>query len=117
MTIPAHLAGGYLAIKLIDKINPNIGLGEGGVLMLGLVGSVLPDIDFFFSKYIRDHHSTIPHTPLFWLAMYSFIYLIGILFTGLTQTLYCSSVVENYLPYDYTSRFSACWRITRRINA
>ena len=77
MTLPAHISGGYLVIKLVNKINPNLGYDSSGLIIAAVVGAVFPDIDFFFFKYFKDHHNSIPHTPLFWLSAYIIVYLMG----------------------------------------
>ncbi len=39
-----------------------------------LVGTLLPDIDTQFFKYLKDHHNSISHAPLFWLTLISVVY-------------------------------------------
>lgn len=75
MTLPAHLAAGYLAVKLVNKTSPSLKLNSLG-LMAGIAGAILPDIDFFFFRYIKDHHNSWLHIPLFWLGLYLLIYII-----------------------------------------
>ena len=74
MTLPAHLSGSYLGFILVDKVHPEFGFNTDGLLITGILGSIFPDVDFFFSKYVKDHHDSLLHSPLFWLVIYIFIY-------------------------------------------
>lgn len=70
MTLPAHVAGGYLALKVTTNIVPGLGLTEPEMLLVTILGSVLMDIDVFFYKEMRDHHNSLLHTPLFWVLIF-----------------------------------------------
>lgn len=78
MTLPAHLAAGYLAIKLVDNINPSLGFGANELLLAGVVGSALPDVDFVFFKHIKDHHNSWFHAPSFWMFICLILILISL---------------------------------------
>lgn len=69
MTTPAHMAGGYLAAKAM-------GLNEPIALALAVFFSVLPDIDYFWSKASDDHHHLV-HTPFFWFGLGGIFLLIS----------------------------------------
>jgi len=75
MTLPAHLAGDYLALKITDRIGNN-SLTTPFFISVGMIASVLPDIDVFSSRLLKDHH-TVLHTPLFWLGTFIVLFLIG----------------------------------------
>lgn len=70
MTIPAHAAGGFLILQVIDKINPGFGLREPKILLAGVLGSILVDVDAFFYEELKDHHNSLLHTPLFWALVF-----------------------------------------------
>jgi len=76
MTLPAHMAGGYLALRLANKINPKLGLSTPLVFAIGLGAALLPDIDAFSSVYLKDHHS-FTHAPLFWVLIFISLCLVG----------------------------------------
>ena len=69
----AHLPAGYLTTRLLLRRRrlPD-GIGRR-LLALGLVASVLPDLDLFYF-YLIDarqtlHHEYWPHLPVFWAAL------------------------------------------------
>lgn len=68
----SHLPAGYLLSKAI--LARKKAKGYGLFLWLGLVASVLPDLDmlyfYFVDKRQHLHHSYWPHIPAFWLAMF-----------------------------------------------
>lgn len=81
----AHVSSGYLVGKLIQNINsqPNYKLLFYSIL----VGTIFPDLDIFFFRYIKDHHDSPLHTPFFWLLICTFIYLYGtIIFSSILKT-------------------------------
>lgn len=81
MTLPAHLAGGYLAIQLASELKPELGLGNDTLyIFVGLIGAILPDLDGFFFKYLKDHHKSPLHAPLFYLVIFTLIYSLDKLF-------------------------------------
>ncbi len=71
MTLPAHIAGGYLALKIANRIDPNFGFEQNSLMLVGIMGALIPDVDYVFFKNIKDHHNGIPHSPLFWILMSS----------------------------------------------
>lgn len=106
MTLPAHLSGGYIAINLVDKINPSLELGSGCLLFAGLIGSVLPDIDFVFFKYMKDHHNSWPHTPLFWIAIYLIFFSIGIFLRNQIIQNYSTALIIGILTHLFLDWFN-----------
>lgn len=80
MIIPAHLAGGYLALKLADKLQPEMGFYNNEMMVIGILGAILPDIDSFRFKYIKDHHDSFTHLPLFWILAFILVFGLEILF-------------------------------------
>ena len=74
----AHLPAGYLLTKYIQKAT-----GKRKYIWLGLIASILPDIDLFYFYLIdskqTNHHDYFTHFPMFWglMLFYSvgFVYL------------------------------------------
>lgn len=68
----AHLPAGYLATRYILDRHPAPRPLRRRLLALGMVASVLPDLDllwFYFVDHRRQvHHAYLPHLPLAWLA-------------------------------------------------
>lgn len=68
----AHVPAGYL---LVRRIGPRLATGRTGaprLMVLGLLGSIFPDIDLFYF-YLADgrqtlHHDYWTHIPAFWLC-------------------------------------------------
>jgi len=77
MTLPAHLAGGYLALKASSALLPQATPDKSIFLIAGILGAILPDIDTFRFRYIKDHHDSLSHTPLFWVLISLLIYGLG----------------------------------------
>jgi len=61
----AHLPAGYLFTKYIQKTT-----GYKKYTWLGILGSVLPDLDLIYFYYFSDrsvsHHEYLTHMPVFW---------------------------------------------------
>src|SRR3989339_965647 len=76
MFLPSHLAGGCIAVYLVDKTFRLPGKKAKAVTAGILTGSVFPDIDALFFSSIKDHHDSWLHTPLFYifLALTLFVY-------------------------------------------
>lgn len=106
MTLPAHISGGYIALNLVNKINPSLGLATGNLLVVGLIGSVLPDIDFVFFKYMKDHHNSWPHAPLFWIAIYLIFFSIGIFLRNQIIQNYNTALIIGILTHLFLDWFS-----------
>ncbi len=70
MIFTSHIAGGYLAVKLVSKLKSQPLLRKSGFLMIGIAGAVVPDADYFFYTHIKDHHNSLLHSPMFWLFCY-----------------------------------------------
>ena len=84
MTPVAHLSSGYLVYEYVLATTS----AEGGLLFsVALAGSMAPDIDGLFGSKMKDHRSTVFHSPLIWLALYAGLHL-----TSLT-------VIPNATPY------------------
>lgn len=67
----AHLPAGYLLTKFIQKIT-----GTKEYTRLGLLASVLPDIDMLYFNFIssgKSHHEFITHMPVFWFLIMFFV--------------------------------------------
>lgn len=73
----AHLPAGYLLTKILSPtFRPDQRLG---LWFCGLVGSVLPDIDFllfYLEGGVRNHRLYPTHWPLFWLGLWVAVSLI-----------------------------------------
>lgn len=71
----AHLPAGYLATRLILHRQPVPEPLCRRLLALGMMASVLPDLDllwFFFASDRRQvHHAYLPHLPLAWIALFA----------------------------------------------
>lgn len=107
MIFPAHLVGGYLAIKIANKINPNLGLLNNGLIITGLVGSVLPDVDLFFFKNLKDHHNSWFHAPLFWVSVYATITIFSLITKNQTIMSYSTALIIGVLVHIFLDWFSA----------
>jgi membrane-bound metal-dependent hydrolase YbcI (DUF457 family) len=92
MVLPGHLAGGYLASKLIVYLFPNALLGglttpeSTALTIIAILASELPDLDlirFYFEQKkngkarIKDHREYFSHAPSFWLFISATIALFG----------------------------------------
>jgi len=106
MTLPAHISGGYLALNIVNKINPNLGLSTNGLIIAWLVGSVLPDIDFMFFKYVKDHHNSWPHAPLFWIAIYLTVLTPGFILKNQIIKGYSTALIIGILIHLFLDWFS-----------
>jgi inner membrane protein len=64
----AHLPAGYIATKKLQK---KINLNK--FLWIGLVASVLPDIDLLWFYFVdhrqTEHHEYFMHSPIFWMIV------------------------------------------------
>lgn len=80
MTFPAHFASGYLAYKITTNAQAFSALDNYLILAAAMLGANLPDVDYFFSKYIKDHHDSFLHAPLFWLMIVLTGYALGLFF-------------------------------------
>ncbi|MEZ2131614.1 MULTISPECIES: metal-dependent hydrolase [unclassified Sinorhizobium] len=76
----AHLPAGYLLTSRLVRKHPTRG---SALLAVGLVCSVLPDIDlvhFYLIDHRRHvHHDYLTHTPFFWLAVAALLALGSVL--------------------------------------
>ncbi len=106
MTLPAHISGGYLALNLVNKIAPSLELSSGGLMVAGLVGSVLPDVDFVFFKYVKDHHNSWPHVPLFWIAIYLVVFTLGFILKNQIIKGYSTALMIGVLTHLFLDWFS-----------
>lgn len=106
MVLPAHISGGYVVLHIANKINPHLGLSTSGVMIAGLIGSVLPDVDFIFFTYVKDHHNSWPHTPLFWIAIYLMVFASGFIFKNQTIKDYSTAVIIGILSHFFLDWFS-----------
>ena len=68
----AHLPSGYLLCKTVaGKMK---GVSWRAILLAGLMGSVIPDVDLLYFYLIdarqHSHHSYPSHIPIYWLSIY-----------------------------------------------
>ena len=74
----AHIPAGFLATRALQKKHP---LTPKWMMHLGLVCSVLPDIDLFYFYLIdgrhTSHHHYWTHLPLFWLTVFLPLFLLA----------------------------------------
>lgn len=109
MTLPAHVAGGYLAFKAVTTISPEFGLNEPKIFLVTILGSILPDIDVFFYKEMKEHHNSLLHTPLFWI----FIFILGYGVSLLTKNPSIKNITFA-LSFGVFSHFFLDWFSARR---
>lgn len=84
----AHGPSGYLFTRLLrwgsGRLNlkniENI-LSKPSILAAGIIGAILPDIDFIYHIFIDSdrtpHHSYWTHMPFFWLIVWGICFAIG----------------------------------------
>lgn len=76
----AHLPAGFLLTRrILDHARPDVKLSRR-LLVLGLIASVLPDLDLLHF-YLIDQRQTLhrlywPHLPMFWLAPAAVCFLV-----------------------------------------
>ncbi len=70
----AHLPAGYLLSKYFASKSKTHKIPWGIFVALGLVGSILPDLDLFYFYLIDErqhqHHSYWTHIPIYWICIY-----------------------------------------------
>lgn len=76
MTLPAHIASGYLLSKACYLSNINCFNNPTFTAVL-IVGALLPDVDGMFGAQIKDHRNTPFHAPLFWLVIFISTYTVN----------------------------------------
>ena len=80
MMTPAHLFGGYVALRATHSYWSNSALSkrqEVQLLFFGLLLSVAIDLDTLVTKGIDGHHKLLTHYPLFWLMASVFLFYAG----------------------------------------
>jgi inner membrane protein len=74
----AHLPAGYLATRALRR--GLTGLSHGRLLAVGLVCSVLPDLDLAWFYLVDDrqteHHEYVTHWPLFWAGAAALLWVV-----------------------------------------
>lgn len=89
-----HLPAGYILSNIARERALNICAWKF-VLLTGLIGSVIPDIDLIYFYLIdgrqTHHHSYITHTPFFWLIIYLTSTTLSILFKN-KKALYLTGI-------------------------
>lgn len=68
----AHLASGLVINKIFSNKNK---ADKTKLLFFSLLGAFLPDLDYLFFSYPKDHHHSLFHTPLFWLSLVIIFFL------------------------------------------
>ncbi len=72
----AHLPAGYLLSKCFESKSKTQKIPWKIFLTLGLIGSILPDLDLFYFYLIdarqHQHHSYWTHIPIYWICIYFF---------------------------------------------
>ena len=68
-----HLPAGYIVTRQMLRGRSRTGATAGWLMALGLVASVLPDIDLVYFYLVDNrqtlHHHYWPHLPAFWAAV------------------------------------------------
>jgi len=71
----AHLPAGYLLSKYFESKSKTKKISWRIFLTLGLIGSILPDLDLFYFYMIdgrqHQHHSYWTHIPIYWICLYT----------------------------------------------
>lgn len=80
MLFISHILSSFLILYALASTSSSVEITPL-TLTLSVFFAVLPDLDFLFSKTMKDHHNTFLHAPLFWAAML----LIGINISQNTQ--------------------------------
>lgn len=80
----AHLPAGYVVTRKLQDAT-----GVGSFLWLGLLASVLPDLDLFWFYFVDHkqtlHHEYFMHAPLFWLLVFASTLLVLFAFQKLNR--------------------------------
>ena len=81
MMLIAHLPAGYISTKyLLKKYADQIQGREKELLTLGMIFSILPDLDLFYFYFVDSsvhHHKCFPHLPSFWLVLCGLLFLLS----------------------------------------
>lgn len=92
----AHLPAGYLLTKQIQRR-----MHEMKYLWIGLVASVLPDIDLLYFYFIDHrqtlHHEYWTHLPIFWLTLWAITAIGNLCFKSRTATVISLIFFSNVL--------------------
>jgi inner membrane protein len=77
----AHMPAGYMVSKLLLSQFRFDSSKTKWLLILGLLGSVFPDLDMLYFYLIDNrqhgHHSYWTHIPIYWVGLLGFSYLIA----------------------------------------
>ena len=77
MTPFAHVTAGYLVTQAVDLINPSLGFNSPEIIIAGIFGANIIDFDVFLVKKPIEHRNTIFHTPIFWIGVFIFLFIIA----------------------------------------
>jgi inner membrane protein len=76
----AHMPAGYIASKLLVAQFRLDSPKTKYLLLLGLLGSIFPDLDMFYFYLIDNrqhgHHSYWTHIPFYWISLLAFCYVV-----------------------------------------
>ena len=80
----AHIPAGYIASKfLLSRFHLEPSKTKW-LLLLGLLGSVSPDLDMFYFYLIDNrqhaHHSYWTHIPFYWISLLTICYIVAAIF-------------------------------------
>lgn len=75
MFIFSHAASGYIAGKVISR-HKTLEKHRQYFIVLVILFSLVPDVDGINSPTVAGHHS-IMHTPIFWIMITLFLWIIG----------------------------------------
>ena len=77
----AHMPAGYMASKLLLAQFRLCRSKTKWVMFLGILGSVVPDLDMFYFHLVdhgqHTHHSYWTHIPVYWIAILILGYLVA----------------------------------------
>ena len=75
--IIAHLPGGYIIGRLLEKIESSA-IRQKRIMQVALIGSVLPDLDMLYFYWVNrtsDHHLFVSHIPAYYCALLPLVIL------------------------------------------
>ena len=80
----AHMPAGYLASRLLVSQFQLDSPKTKYLLLLGLLGSIFPDLDMFYFYLIdnrqHSHHSYWTHIPFYWISLLALTYAVAAFF-------------------------------------
>lgn len=96
-----HVPAGYICTRHLYRRPAYRDLNPSAVLTVGLIASVLPDLDLAYFYLIDGrqtaHHAYWPHIPVFWLALFAAALMFKSWIGGRRAVMFAFVVVSNAL--------------------